>query len=366
MNFNSFFLRSFRVLLFPFALLYGLVVIIRNFLYDKKIMRSVKFNLPVICVGNVAMGGTGKSPMVEYLVELLHEKFKIATLSRGYKRKTKGYALADESSTALEIGDEPMQFHVKFPGLPVAVGEERVVAIPQLLHDKPDTEAIILDDAFQHRAIEAGLNILLTEYNDLFVHDFFFPTGDLRDQRASSKRAEVVIVTKCEPGLSRDEREKIVTQLNLKNGQRIFFARIVYGIPYHILDNSKKPISMNDEILLVYGIANPRQLKRYISDKTAAYEELSFSDHHIFSIDDLRDINKKFETLRTNNKFILTTEKDAVRLLKFKDQLKNMPLYVLPVRHDFLFNEAGVFNESVINFIGNFTKYSRNEKEEEV
>src|ERR1700754_2922340 len=154
MNFNSFFLRSFRVLLLPFSLLYGLIVIIRNFFYDKKIFHSASFNLPIICVGNLALGGTGKSPMVEYLIELLHSQFKIATLSRGYKRKTKGYALANENTTALEIGDEPMQFHTKFPDVPVAVGEERLVAVPQLLHDKPDTEAIILDDAFQHRAIK--------------------------------------------------------------------------------------------------------------------------------------------------------------------------------------------------------------------
>jgi tetraacyldisaccharide 4'-kinase len=159
MNFNSIFLRSFRILLFPFSFLYGLAIIIRNFLYDKKIFHTASFNLPVICVGNLVMGGTGKSPMVEYLIELLHNKFLVATISRGYKRKTKGYALANENSTALEIGDEPMQFHTKFPNVSIAVGEERVVAIPQLLHDKPDTQVIILDDAFQHRAIKAGLNI---------------------------------------------------------------------------------------------------------------------------------------------------------------------------------------------------------------
>ena len=363
MNFNSFFLRSFRILLLPFSLLYGLIIIIRNFLYNTKILRSARFNLPVICVGNLALGGTGKSPMVEYLIELLHDKFKIATISRGYKRKTKGYALANENSTALEIGDEPMQFHVKFPDVPVAVGEERVVAIPQLLHDKPDTEAIVLDDAFQHRAIKAGLNILLTECNDLFTHDFFFPTGNLRDQKASAKRAEIIIVTKCKPGINSDEREKIIRQLNLNNEQRIFFTKIAYGTPYHIMDHTKKTISLNDEILLVYGIANPRPLKQYISEKAAAYEEESFNDHHIFSIDDLREMSKKFESFKTSNKFILTTEKDAVRLLKFKEQLKSMPLFVLPVRHEFLFDEADVFNQAVIDFIGNFKKRYKDEKE---
>src|SRR4030095_10289386 len=153
MNFNSFFLRSFRILLFPFSLLYGLVIIIRNFLYDIKLLRSANFNLPVLCVGNLVMGGTGKSPMVEYLIELLRGKFRIATVSRGYKRKTKGYALANENTTALEIGDEPMQFHIKFPDVAVAVGEGRLEAIPQLLQDRPQTKVIILDDAFQHREV---------------------------------------------------------------------------------------------------------------------------------------------------------------------------------------------------------------------
>ncbi len=179
MNLNAIFLRSFRILLMPFALVYAFIVIIRNWLYDKKILHAARFNFPLICVGNLSVGGTGKSPMVEYLIKLLKDKFQVATLSRGYKRKTKGYVLASENSTALEIGDEPMQFHIKFPGVAVAVGEERIVAIPQILHDKPNTQAILLDDAFQHREIVAGFNILLTEYSDLFTDDFFLPTGDI-------------------------------------------------------------------------------------------------------------------------------------------------------------------------------------------
>lgn len=358
MNFNSFFLRSFRILLLPFSLLYGLVIIIRNFLYNKKILRAAEFNLAVICVGNLVLGGTGKSPMVEYLIGLLHQRFRIATVSRGYKRKTKGYALATENTTALEIGDEPMQFHVKFPDVPVAVGEERVVAIPQLLHDKPDTEAVILDDAFQHRAIKAGLNILLTEYNDLFVYDFFFPTGNLRDQKNSAKRAEIIIVTKCPPRLKEDKKEKIRALLQPENNQQIFFTSVEYEAPYHILHKQEKLLTADDEILLVYGIANPRPLKQYVSANSAAYDEISFGDHHIFSIDDLREINRRFEAIKANKKFILTTEKDAVRLLKFKDELRNMPLYVLPVQHKFLFNEAEVFHQAVVGFIEKFKKLS--------
>jgi len=356
MNFNSFFLRSFRILLFPFSLLYGLIVIVRNFLYNRNIFKSAEFNLPIICVGNLVMGGTGKSPMVEYLIILLHNQFHIATLSRGYKRKTKGYALANENTTALDIGDEPMQFYSKFPQVPVAVGEERIVAIPQLLHDKPDTEAIILDDAFQHRAIKAGLNILLTVYNNLYTDDFFFPTGDLRDQQYSAKRAQVIVVTKCTPDLSQEEKDKIIQQVKQFDEQQIFFTSIEYETPYHIVTKTCKPVSLNDEVLLVYGIANAQTLKDHVSDNSAAYDEISYKDHHIFSIDDLKDIHKKFDKIQSPNKLILTTEKDAVRFLKFKEQLINLPLYVLPVKSAFLFNEADNFNRLVIDFIAGFKK----------
>jgi tetraacyldisaccharide 4'-kinase len=356
MNFNSFFLRSFRILLFPFSLLYALIIIVRNFLYNRNIFKCAEFNLPVICVGNLVMGGTGKSPMVEYLITLLHTKFHIATLSRGYKRKTKGYALANEKTTALDIGDEPMQFFTKFPNVPVAVGEERIVAIPQLLHDKPATEVIILDDAFQHRAIKAGLNILLTVYNDLFIDDFFFPTGDLRDQKISAKRAQMIVITKCPPDLSQEEKDKIIQQVKQFDEQQIFFTSIEYHTPYHIVTKTCKPFSLNDEVLLVYGIANAQTLKDHVSDNSAGYEEISYNDHHIFSIDDLKDIHKKFDRIQSANKLILTTEKDAVRFFKFKEELANLPLYVLPVKPAFLFEEADKFNGLVMDFIAGFKK----------
>jgi len=332
------------------------VIIIRNFLYNKKIFHEASFNLPIICVGNLAMGGTGKSPMVEYLIDSLNSNYEAATLSRGYKRKTKGYVLANESTNALEIGDEPMQFHTKFPNVAVAVGEERIVAIPQLLHDKPGTQVIILDDAFQHRAIKAGLNILLTVYNDLFTDDFFFPTGDLRDQKTSAKRADIIVVTKCSANLDASEKEKIEKELKLSETQHLFFTTLEYDIPYHIITKNKKPLSSGEEILLVYGIANPQPLKDYIADNTEAYEEINYTDHHIFSTEDIKDISKKFEKIQSANKFILTTEKDAVRLLKFKEQLAGMPLYVLPVKSKFLFNEEDAFNQLIIDFIATFTK----------
>ena len=225
MHLNNIFLKSFRVLLLPFAILYGWIVTLRNWMYTKKYLKSVHFNLPIICVGNLSLGGTGKSPMVEHLLSILSTEYKTATLSRGYKRKTKGYALATEQSTALEIGDEPMQFHLKYPNVGVAVGERRIEAIPQLIQDIPDLQTVILDDAFQHRKIKAGFYILLTSYGDLYSDDFILPTGNLRESRAGAKRANLVIVTKCPATLSADEQREIQDKLNLKCTQELYFLQ---------------------------------------------------------------------------------------------------------------------------------------------
>ncbi len=352
--FSSLFLKSFRILLFPFSLLYWLGIAVRNFLYDKQVLKSSSFGLPLICVGNLSVGGTGKSPMVEYLVRLLEQRYQIATLSRGYKRKTKGYALAGPDTTALEIGDEPMQFHQKFPELPVAVGEERMVAIPQLLHDRPQTELIILDDAFQHRAVKAGLNILLTDYSNLFTRDFYLPTGDLRDLKSSYKRAEIIVVTKCKNGISAAEKEKIRNEIRPVNGQKLFFTGLEYGDPWHFTNGDPKPLKAETEVLLVTGIANPRPLKMMLEEKHKTYQMLQFPDHHIFTIDDWKEIIRKFGEIKAKDKIILTTEKDAVRLDKFRQEASGVPLYVIPVRHQFLFDEAAVFEETVIQFIQQF------------
>ena len=349
--FSNFFLKSFRILLLPFALVYWLVIAIRNWMYNKKILHSTSFALPLICVGNLAVGGTGKSPMVEYLVRLLKDQFKVATLSRGYKRRTKGYALANETSNALDIGDEPMQFHIKFPDVPVAVGEERLDAIPQLLHDRPQTEVIILDDAFQHRAIKAGLNILLTDYNNLFTRDFYLPTGDLRDLKSEYRRAEVIIVTKCNPDLSETEKQELIEEINPQAAQTVFFTTSEYGQPYHILTKTGLSFTENTEVLLVSGIANPRPLKSMLEEYSKAYHLLQYPDHRIFTIDDLKEIRKKFTAIDSVDKIILTTEKDAVRLVKFNTEIAGWPLYVIPVRHHFLYGEGEKFGQLVIDFI---------------
>ena len=352
--FSNWFLKSFRILLLPFAFLFGLIVIIRNWMYDKNILKSTSFGLPLINVGNLSVGGTGKSPMVEFLVMHLKSRFKLATLSRGYKRKTKGYALANENTTAIDIGDEPLQFYKKFPDVPVAIGEERIVAIPQLLHDRPETQVIILDDAFQHRAIKAGLNILLTDYGNLFTRDFFLPTGDLRDAKSGYKRAHIIVVTKCRADISPQEKEALIKEIDPQPGQKIFFSTISYGVPYHITRRKFYHIEENTEVLLVTGIANPRPLKNFLEERIHSYYMMHYNDHHIFSIDDLRDIKKRFQGIEAERKIILTTEKDSMRLLKFNTEIDGMALYVMPIEQKFLFNEEQLFLKEVTAFIENF------------
>jgi len=357
MNFNNFFLRSFRILLFPFALVYGLILRVRNYLYDEGILRSIQFNLPLINVGNLSVGGTGKSPMVDLLASMLKQDYRVATISRGYKRRTRGYLLAGKDTTAVDIGDEPMQFHLRHPEIAVAVGEERIVAVPQLLYDRPETQVIILDDAFQHRAITAGLNILLTDHNNLYSRDFYLPTGDLRDNISSAKRADIIVVTKCRSDLDEAERAEIVRELMPRPGQQIFFSTILYGRLYHIIHQAPRELFSGSEVLLVCGIANPGPLTTYIEEQTSSYEAIFYSDHHIFSVDDLREIRRRFSAMQGSDRLIVTTEKDAVRLVKFRQELRDLPFYVLPISVGFLFGQAQEFRGLILNFIRNFGKH---------
>jgi tetraacyldisaccharide 4'-kinase len=356
MNFNFPLLKPIRIILFPFSLLYYGIIAVRNLMYDKKILPSSGFNLPIICVGNIAAGGTGKSPMVEFLLKQLGSRYKLATLSRGYKRKTTGYVLANASTTALDIGDEPMQFFLKFPNVAVSVGEDRTMAVPQLLHDHPETQAIILDDAFQHRAIKAGMNILLTDYNNLFTRDWYLPTGDLRDENRSVKRADIIVVTKCPQMLTIQDADDLRKEINPLPSQHLFFTAIKYGAIYHIISREHFQITMDVEVLLVTGIANPKPLKRLLTDSTRTYEQMVFSDHYIFTIDDLKAIEKRFEQLTSPRKIILTTEKDAVRLVKFEQELRHLPVFVIPIEMEFLYHDADRFTGLIGNFINDFSQ----------
>lgn len=309
------------------------------------------FNFPLICVGNLALGGTGKTPMTEYLVVLFKDKYVTATLSRGYKRKTKGFAIANANTTAVDIGDEPMQLHQKFPDITVSVGEERLEAIPLLLHDRPDTQVIILDDAFQHRSVKAGMNILLTDYRNLYTRDLLLPAGDLRDVVVSRKRADIIIVTKCKPTIDYNEKEALINEINPLPHQQIYFTDIVYTEPYHLFNRTTEQVNENSDVLLLCGIANPKPLKDFLTEHVNSYDMLRYADHHIFTSDDLKDIVRHYDNMESENKIIVTTEKDSVRLEKFRNELKDYPIYVFPIKHRFLFGEGAKFDEAMLKYV---------------
>ncbi|HPG12397.1 MAG TPA: tetraacyldisaccharide 4'-kinase [Chitinophagaceae bacterium] len=351
--FSNRLLKSVRILLLPFSFIYWIGIVIRNWLYDSKIFSSKSFNLPVICIGNLSTGGTGKSPMVEFLVNSLKDQHKVAVLSRGYKRKTSGYMLADKNSTASTIGDEPMQFHIKFPDVTIAVGEKRAEAIPQLLKDKPDTDLLILDDAFQHRQVKAGLNILLTGFDNLFTRDIYLPAGDLRDLKSSYKRTDIIVVTKCPVDTNEETRNKIIKEIKPLPHQSIFFTAIEYGSVFDLQTKEELLLRPDLKLILVTGIAKPEPLINWAKAWSPKVTVLQFADHHDFSITDIEKIKKQFND-SGNDTIILTTEKDAVRLQPFKDDLKELPFYIIPVAHKFLFNEEQQFTAIVNNFTNDF------------
>lgn len=343
--------KKYRKIFLPFSFLYHGIIHLRNLAFDKKVFRSARFDLPVICIGNLSVGGTGKSPMVEYLVRLLHKKYKVATLSRGYKRKTKGFYIANENTTTADIGDEPMQFYRKFNDIAVAVDEDRVMAIPKILNDRPETQVIILDDAFQHRQVAAGLNILLTECDNLYTKDFLLPAGSLRDEKQSSRRADIIIVTKCKKNLSQQQRQQVIEELNPRHSQMIFFTTIQYGTPYSLFGAENRELNQNDSVLLVTGIANPMLMEAHVGSEVFFKKTLRFKDHHHYNGNDINKIKDEFSELNSSQKIILTTEKDATRLSSFKSDLKDLPVFVLPMAHQFLFDETNSFENVVMKYI---------------
>ncbi|MEO6837099.1 MAG: tetraacyldisaccharide 4'-kinase [Ginsengibacter sp.] len=350
--------KSFRFILLPFSLLYGGIISLRNKLFDKKILRSATFDFPLICIGNLSVGGTGKTPMVEYIIRLLKGKYKVATLSRGYKRKTKGFAIAGENSSASDIGDEPMQIHKKFPDLTVSVAEERIMGIPQLLTERPQTEVIVLDDAFQHREVKAGLNILLTDFHNMYSQDLMLPAGNLRDNKKSSKRADIIVVTKCSSNLTEELKEGVIRELNTLPHQKIYFASIKYERPIQLFTGEQLSLEQGCHVLLVCGIANPQPIKEFLKIHVSGFELLQFKDHHIFNSDDISEIKNRFLKIKNESKIILTTEKDGVRISKFEKELKDIPVYLLPMSHQFLFNGEAEFEKNILEFINSFKEDS--------
>jgi tetraacyldisaccharide 4'-kinase len=330
-----------RFLLYPFALIYGVVVWLRNRLYDVGFSSSIEFSVPVICVGNLSVGGTGKTPHVEYLIRLLQYRYRVATMSRGYKRSTQGFVLASEQSNALRIGDEPMQYYLSFPEVAVSVAEERMTGIPLLLQRRPDVEVVILDDAFQHRSVKAGVNMLITDYSRPFYEDYIMPYGRLREGRSAYKRAQIIVVSKCPPALPRAEADAMIARIAPVSGQQVFFSAIRYGMPYGLLSRDAVEIR-NRNIVLVCCIARPEPLIAYLKGLAKDVHVLAYADHHYFGSRDLEEIRQAYENWPVEDKIIVTTEKDATRLLLHRELLQelNLPIVVLPIEVAILFDEG--------------------------
>ena len=331
-----------RKLLFPFAILYGVITSIRNFLFDISVLKSYSFNLPIIAVGNLSVGGTGKTPQIEYLIRLLSEKYKIATLSRGYKRQSEGFILAQANSNARLLGDEPFQFFEKFPSIQVAVDADRKNGIEQLLSLPQKPEVILLDDAFQHRKVKAGFYILLTSYGDLYSDDCMLPTGNLRETRSGAKRADLIVVTKCPFDLSLDKQNDIRKRLKLSVNQQLYFTFIAYDT---FVYGEKQKVNINEiqstVKVLVAGIAKPEPFFTYLKNTNDVC--LSFPDHHNFTEKDILEITKTAQ-----NNIIITTEKDYMRL---KGSLPNEQLFYLPIKSAFI-SESQNFDKTIINYVG--------------
>ena len=311
-----------RKIAFPISLIYALVVYVRNYLYDVGIWSSKTFDTPTICIGNLSVGGTGKTPMVELLISALKDTHKIAVLSRGYRRKSKGFGLASPKSTVEDLGDEPYQIYTKFPEITVAVDADRRNGI-SILEDKIKPDLILLDDAFQHRKVKPDFSILLTAYDTIYTEDWYLPTGNLRDSRKAAKRADVIVVTKCPPEMSVDERKAVTDQLNPMEGQRVLFSYLVYdtNLKGSIADVSLHALN-NRKITLVTGIANPAPLVSFLEKEKMVFEHLAYADHHFFTPKEIVALNSK--------EVVLTTEKDFMRL---NNRVEN--LFYIQVAHMF-------------------------------
>ncbi len=346
-----------RFFLFPFTLLYGLGVSIHHFLYRKGVLKAIKFDIPTIVVGNLTVGGAGKTPHIEYLIRFLKDYINVSTLSRGYKRKTKGFLLVSPNMNAEQAGDEPLQFKRKFPDITVAVAESRSLAIPEMLASRPDLQVILLDDAYQHLAIKPGLNILLTEFDTPFTRDHLLPMGRLREWRSGYERADLIIVSKCPPDISQEEKDTLSREINPLSHQKVLFSFYEYGYPYYLFNPGQRlKFDKGLQVLLVSAIAKTDYLLDYMDNVVDHVYTMSYEDHHYFSSTDLSNIKKTFAQIESDRKLIVTTEKDAMRLQMHRSFLlkHQLPIFVLPVSVKFHFDGQEEFNEAVKNFLLNF------------
>ncbi len=346
----------FRLVMSPFALLYGLGVSGRNLMYKMGILKEVQFSLPVISVGNLSVGGTGKTPHIEYLIHWLGKYIDVAVLSRGYKRKSKGFMRVLPQSTVDDTGDEPLQYSRKFSDAAIYVSESRILGIPKIIRQRPNTQVILLDDAFQHRAVKPGLNILLTEYRSLYTRDYLLPMGRLREWRSSYTRADIIIVTKCPGTISMSERTEIEKEINPSPGQKLFFSTYRYFRPYHLYRPQLRiTLDKNIHALVICAIASTQFLLEYLEDHVASVNVMEYEDHHDFTSFEISQLKKQFDNIDSDQKIVLTTEKDAMRLEKHLPFLKeeNIPVYVLPIFVTFISGEPE-FQEMVKDYLLKF------------
>lgn len=361
-----------RILLYPLSAIYGLITGIRNFFYDTGILPSVEFRLPVICIGNITVGGTGKTPHTEYLVGLLRENFRVAVLSRGYKRDSRGFRIVTPASAVAESGDEPLQISRKYPDVLVAVDRKRVNGVRRIIEIQPDTEVIILDDAFQHRRITPGFSILLSDYNRPFCNDHMLPYGNLRESISNIRRADIILVTKSPVNISPIQRRLIVKEINKAPYQNLYFTSIKYNPPVPLFDKKESSGSIPEVtklegagIVLITGIANPIPLKEYIQQTAGEIIHLCYPDHYAYREKDLKAINDAFCRLKSPLKYVLSTEKDSVRLMEFtniEDPVRTAFFYI-PVGIYFLNDDQAEFDNLIIEYV---RKNKRNNRVSEI
>jgi tetraacyldisaccharide 4'-kinase len=342
-----------RFILLPLVWFYQLILMVRHALYDWGVLRVAKFDIPIICVGNLAMGGTGKTPHIEYLIRLFSSSFRVAVLSRGYGRKTKGYMLAAGAMTYREIGDEPMQYYKKFDDISLAVDEDRVRGVEMLLGESDPPQLILLDDAFQHRAIKAGLNILLTDYHNLYPNDFLFPAGQLRDINAAAKRADIIVVTKTPKIFSPFTRRRLTEIIQPKMHQKLYFSYLSYGSMIPVGETKIAIPRRVSTIVMFCGIANPYPLQEFLQKKCTELITIDFPDHHSFTEKDMHRVVNEYENVLGKNKIIVTTEKDAMRLIDspYFSLFKNIPLFYVPVEVKFHESEQQSFDQQLNEYV---------------
>ena len=352
--------------LYPASWIYGAGVWLRNKLFDWGYYKERSFDLPVICIGNITVGGTGKTPHTEYLINLLKKSYQVAVLSRGYKRKSKGFVLANEHTPVHQIGDEPYQMKQKFPAIHMAVDANRCNGIEQLCKESvsPSTDVVLLDDSYQHRYVKAGINILLVDYNRMITEDTLLPAGRMREPLSGKDRAHIVIITKCPKDMKPMEYRVLTKQMNLYAFQQLFFTTLTYGKLRPLFNGGKEYPMQNIHpavhILLVTGIASPQKMEKDLSTVNQNIHLLAFKDHHDFTESDMLKIERNFSLLPEGKRMIITTEKDAVRMVSHPQLPETIKpyIYVLPIEVTFLENQKDIFNKYILDYVRKNTRNS--------